>query len=118
MLVHLNTPSLQQRSLQLKANTMYQFVHGVSYISEDILLLHPPSTMTHAVVLIFLFPMLEQMLIIIPSSHTLRFWNSLSPTVAQALSSSVFTRLFEFYVVHILYYLCYFMDHCCMQKFL
>ena len=22
---------------------MYQFVHGVSYIPEDILLLHPPS---------------------------------------------------------------------------
>ena len=70
MLVHLNIPSLQQR-LQLKANMMYQFVHGVSYIPEDILLLHPPPTMTHAVVLISLFPMLEQMLIVIPSFHTL-----------------------------------------------
>ena len=43
MLVHLNIPSLQQRRLQLKANIMYQFVHGISYIPEDILLLHPPS---------------------------------------------------------------------------
>ena len=43
MLAHLNIPSLQQRRLQLKANMMHQFVHGVSYIPEDILLLHPPS---------------------------------------------------------------------------
>ena len=43
MLVHVNIPSLQQRRLQLKANMMYQFVHSVSYIPEDILLLNPPS---------------------------------------------------------------------------
>ena len=43
MLVYLNIPSLQQRRLQLKANMMHQFVCGVSYIPEDILLLHPPS---------------------------------------------------------------------------
>ena len=43
MLVHLNTPSLQQRRLQLKAIMMYQFVHSVSYIPEDILLLLPSS---------------------------------------------------------------------------
>jgi len=43
MLGHLNIPTLQQRRLQLKASMMYQFVHGESYISEDILLLDPPS---------------------------------------------------------------------------
>ena len=43
MLAYLNIPSLQQRRLQLKANMMHQFVCGVSYIPEDILLLHPPS---------------------------------------------------------------------------
>jgi len=58
----------------------------------------PPPTMTHVIALVSLFHMLEQMVIIIPSSHTLRFWNSLPPTVAQALSSLVFKRLFEFYV--------------------
>ena len=62
--------------------------------------------MTHVIVLIFLFRMLEQILIIIPSSHTLRFWNSLQPTVAQAPSSSVFKRLIDsIFKVHILY--CY-----------
>ena len=66
---------------------MYQFVHGVSYIPEDILLLHPPSNYVH---LISLFPMLEQMLINTPSSHAnvLHFWNSLPATPAQAPSSS------------------------------
>ena len=94
ILVHLNIPSLQQRKLQLKANMMYQFVHGVSYIYSFI----PPPTMTHVIVLISLFPMLEQMLINIPSSHTLCFWNSLPPTVAQAQSSSVIKKFIEFYV--------------------
>ena len=48
----------------------------------------PPPTMTH-VHLISLFPMLEQMLINIPSSHAnvLHFWNSLPATPAQAPSS-------------------------------
>ena len=56
--------------------------------------------MTHVIVLIFLdlFCMLEQMIIIILSSHTLRFWNSLNPTVAQAPSSLVFKKLTEIYV--------------------
>ena len=77
----------------------YQFVHGESYILKILyILLIPPPTMTLIIVLISLFRMLEQMLIIIPSSHTLRFWNSLPPTVAQAQSSSVFKRLIEFYV--------------------
>ena len=44
MLGHLNIPTLQQRRLQLKASMMYQFVHGDSYIPEDVLLLHPPPT--------------------------------------------------------------------------
>ena len=95
MLVHLNIPSLQQRRLQLKANIMYQFVHGVSYIPENILLLHPPSN--YDTLLISVFPKLEQMLIIVPS-HMLRFWNSFPPTVAHAPSSSVFKRLIEFCV--------------------
>jgi len=43
MLGHLNILTLQQRRLQLKASMMYQFVHGDSYIPEDVLLLHPPS---------------------------------------------------------------------------
>ena len=43
MLGHLNIPTLQQRRLQLKTSMMYQFVHGDSYIPEDVLLLHPPS---------------------------------------------------------------------------
>ena len=77
----------------------------------------PPPTMTHVIFLISLFPMLEQMLIIIPFSHTLRFWNSLPPTLAHAPSTSVFKRLIEFYV-KVMYYinLCYFMDHCCMCR--
>ena len=72
---------------------MYQFVHGDSYIPEDVLLLHPPSNYdtrnfsvpyarTNAYYYFF-FP------------HMLHFWNSLPPTVAQAPSSSVFI---EFYV--------------------
>jgi len=77
---------------------MYQFVHGDSYIPEDVLLLHPPPTMTHVIVLISPFRMPEQMVIIVPSSHALHFWNSLPPTVAQALSSLVFKRLIEFYI--------------------
>ena len=36
MLGHLNIPTLQQRRLQLKASMMCQFVHGESYIPEDI----------------------------------------------------------------------------------
>ena len=70
---------------------MYQFVQGERYIPEDILLLHPPSN--YDTRNCSYFRMLEQMLIIIPSSHTLHFWNSLPPTVAQAQSSSVFKRL-------------------------
>ena len=64
--------------------------------------------MTHVIALISLFRMLEQMLIIILSSHTLHFWNSLPPTVAQAPSSSVFKGLIEFYVFgsHIIYASC------------
>ena len=77
---------------------MYQFVHGESYSLRIFYSFIPPPTMTHVIVLISLFRMLEQMLIIIPSFHTLRFWNSLPPTVAQAPSSSVFKRLVEFYI--------------------
>ena len=57
---------------------MYQFVHGDSYIPEDVYSI-PPPTMTHVIVLISPFRILEQMVIIIPSSHMLRFWNSLPP---------------------------------------
>jgi len=47
--------------------------------------------------------MLEQMVIIIPSSRTLRFCNSLPPTVAQAPISLVFKKRIEFYVgVHVI----------------
>ena len=71
MLGHLNIPTLQQRRLQLKASMTYQFVHGESYILKILyILLIPPPTMTLIIVLISLFRMLEQMLIIIPSSHT------------------------------------------------
>ena len=54
MLVHLNIPSLQQRRLQLKANMMYQFVHGVSYIPYSFI---PPPAMAH--VIFSYFSMLE-----------------------------------------------------------
>ena len=74
MLAHLNIPSLQQRRLQLKAHMMHQFVHGVSYIPEDILLLHPPSNYDTRNISYFSVPYAR---IIIPFSHTLRFWNSL-----------------------------------------
>jgi len=56
---------------------MYQFVHGESYIPEDILLLHPPSNYDTSNCSYFSVPYARTMLIvIIPSSHTLRFWNS------------------------------------------
>ena len=71
MLGHLNIPTLQQRRLQLKASMMYQFVHGESYIPEDVLLLHPSSNYDTRNCSYFSVHMLEQMLIIIPSSHTL-----------------------------------------------
>ena len=61
----------------------------VSVISPKIFYFFiPPPTMTH-VHLISLLPMLEQMLINIPSSHAnvLHFWNSLPATPAQAPSS-------------------------------
>jgi len=54
--------------------------------------------MTHVIILICLFATLEQMVFIIPSSHTLHFWNSLPPTVAEAPSSLVFKRLIDIYV--------------------
>ena len=72
---------------------------ATSLKSEDILLLHPPSNYdTHNLSYFSAPPMLEQMLIIIPFSHMLRFWNSLPPTVTHAPRSSVFKRLIEFYV--------------------
>ena len=86
MLGHLNIPTLQQKRLQLKASMMYQFVHGDSYIPEDVLLLHPPSNHDTRNFSYFSVPCSS----IIPSSHTLCFWNSLPPTVAQAPSSLVF----------------------------
>ena len=48
----------------IKGNMMYQFVHGVSNIPEDILLLHPPSNYDTRNCSYFRFPMLERMLII------------------------------------------------------
>jgi len=50
---------------------MYQFVHGDSYISLKMFYSIPPLTITHIIVLISLFHTLEQIVIIIPSSHTL-----------------------------------------------
>ena len=78
---------------------MYQFVHGISYISEDILLLHPPSNYDTRNRSYFSVPARTNAYY----SHMLRFWNSLPPTVAHAPSSFVFKRLIEFYVVHVLY---------------
>jgi len=43
MLGHMSIPTSQQRRIQLKASMMDEFVHGDSYIPEDVLLLHPPS---------------------------------------------------------------------------
>ena len=98
MLVHLNIPSLQQRRLQLKANMMYQFVHGVSYIPEDILFLHPPSNYDIRNCYYFSVPYARTNAYYYSFFHTLHFWNSLPPTVAHAPSTSVFKRLIEFYV--------------------
>ena len=61
--------------------------------ADDLLLYKPVEMLTTTEC-----RMLEQMLIIIPFSHTLRFWNSLPPTLAHAPSTSVFKGLIEFYV--------------------
>ena len=89
---------LSSHSTSLKASMMYRFVHGDGYIPEDVLLLRLPPTITYVIVLISLFPVLEQMFITIRSSHMLHFWNSFPPTVAHAPSSLVFKRLSEFCV--------------------
>jgi len=62
----------------------------------------PPPTVIHIIVLISLLHMLEQLIIIIPSSHTLRYISGTHlPTVAQAPSSSVFKNsMFEVHVLH------------------
>ena len=99
MLAHLNIPSLQQRRLQLKANMMHQFVHGISYIPEDILLLHPPSNYDTRNISYFSVPYARTNAYYYSFfPHMLRFWNSLPPTLAHAPSTSVFKRLIEFYV--------------------
>ena len=78
MLAHLNIPSLQQRRLQLKANMMHQFVHGVSYIPEDILLLHPPSIYDTRNISYFSVPYARTNAYYYSFfPHMLRFWNSL-----------------------------------------
>ena len=78
---------------------MYQFVHGESYIPEDILLLHPPSNYDTRNCSYFSVPYARTNAYYYSFfPHMLRFWNSLPPTVAQALSSSAFKRLIEFYV--------------------
>ena len=63
MLTHL---SLQQRRLQLKANMMHQFVHGTQMVH---FVLIPPQDMTLEPVLIFLYPLPEQMPTTIPFFH-------------------------------------------------
>ena len=86
MLTYLDIPSLQQRRLQLlKANMVYQFVHGGSFIPEGLLLPHPPPTTICEPFSISLY---------VPFSffpHMLRFWNSLSTSVVCAQSSFIAT---------------------------
>ena len=71
MLTYLDIPSLQQRRLQLKANMMYQFVHGGSFIPEGLSLkvyyFHiPPPTIICVPFPISLYHLPEQTLTIIP----------------------------------------------------
>ena len=64
MLTYLDIPSLQQRRLQLKANRMYQFVHGGSFIL--ITSTSPPPTTICGPFPISLYHLPEQTLTIIP----------------------------------------------------
>ena len=48
-----------------------------------------PQDMTLEPVLIFLYPLLEQMPTTTPFFHTSRFWNSLPPYVVEAPSNLV-----------------------------
>jgi len=78
---------------------MYQFVHGESYIPEDVLLLHLPSNYDTRNCSYLSVPYVRTNgyhYSFFP--HLLCFWNPLPPTVAQTPSSSVFKRLIEFYV--------------------
>ena len=93
---------MQQRRLQLKANMMYQFVHGVRNIPEDILLLHPPSNYDTCNCSYFQFPMLEQMLIIV-TIQALSDWFYLpcgqktAPDLSRTLLSSIVSVIFPCY---------------------
>ena len=70
MWTHLNIPSLQQRRLQLKANMMYQFVHGTSTSQMEHFVPISPQDMTLKPVLIFLYPLLVQVPTTTPFFHT------------------------------------------------
>ena len=104
MLGHLNIPTLQQRRLKLKASMMYHYLCTVTVIIIFLKMFYsfiPLPTMTQSCNCSYFsgpYARKNLVLIIIPSSHMLRFWNSLPPTVAQALSTLVLKRLIEFYV--------------------
>ena len=94
MLAYLDIPSLQQRSLQLKANLMYQFVHKDSFIPEGLLLSHPPSNYNMRNFSYFTVPYARTNAyynFFFP--HMLRIWNSLPISVVCAPSSLMFKKV-------------------------
>ena len=91
MLTYLDIPSLQQRRLQLKANMMYQFVHGGSFIPEGLLLPHPPSNYNMRTFSYFTVPYARTNTYYNPFfPHMHRFWNSLPTSVVCGPSSLIF----------------------------
>ena len=96
---HLNCIGLEANLLQCQA-TRPTGLHACSH-NEDAgvrcIGMSNNYTCKLFVFLIVLCAGTKLMVIIIPFSHTL-FWNSLPPTVSQALRTLVFKRLIEFYV--------------------
>ena len=87
MLTYLDIPSLQQRRLQLKANRMYQFVHGGSFI---LITSTPPSNYDMRTFSYFTVPFARTITYynsFFP--HMLHFWNSLPTSVVCAPSSYI-----------------------------
>ena len=68
---------------------MYQFVHGTSYIPDGTLLPHPPTRYTTLEpVLIFLYPLLEQMPTTTPFFHMSHFWNCCMSTYTKSVANN------------------------------